>query len=86
MKHTMTTTTTTTTTKSCCSNSFLDSIFHKKTVRTVITEDQMSNCSYGKRSLKESEYGGSSCGYKKDLRRECNLSDISSVLEQHDLP
>lgn len=77
-KHTTTTTmTTTTTTKSCYSN--FDSIFHKKTVRTVITEDQLSNCSYSKCSLKGSEYGGS----KKDIKaRESNLSDISSIVAE----
>jgi hypothetical protein len=83
-----TTLTTTTTTKSCCSSSVIDNqnlTCKKKTLRTVIMEDQMSNCSCSKKSLKSiSEYDGITNGViskNKDIVKNSNLSEISSIAE-----
>jgi hypothetical protein len=92
MKHTTTLTTTTTTKSSCCGSENFQLSCHKKTVRTVIMEDQMSTCSCGKKSIKGSEYGGSVYGGQslksgqnnrsgKDVIKSSNLSDISSLGE-----
>lgn len=68
-------TTTATKSTSCGSESFHMS---KKTVRTVIMEDQMSTCSYGKKSVtKESDYSRG----KKDQVKSSNMSDVSSIGE-----
>lgn len=83
--HTTTYTTTTTQKSSSCGS---ESLCHKKTVRTVIMEDQMSTCSCGKKSIKGSECGGSSVyggtsfkGNRRDTFKSAALSDVSSLAE-----
>lgn len=51
-------------------------------------EDQMSNCSYGKKSIKGSEYSGSIYGGGASFKRPRNdtakgsaFSDVSSLAE-----
>ncbi|CDW82980.1 cct motif family protein [Stylonychia lemnae] len=86
-KHTTTFTTTTTATKSsCCGSECQQRSSQKKTIRTLIMEDQMSTCSCGRKSIKGSECGGSIYGGQgsyagKDLIKSSNLSDLSSLNE-----
>ena len=64
--------------KSSCSNSIMEGMHQscqKKTVKTMLLEDQMSTCSCSKRSLKGSEYG-------LKVGKNCAFSEISSI-EEH---
>eukprot|EP00347_Sterkiella_histriomuscorum_P022890 403336772 len=89
-KHTTTYTTTTTTKSSCCGSETYQRSSQKKTVRTLILEDQMSQCSCGRKSIKGSEYGGSVSGGQsvylgRDKVKSSNLSDISSLNEYQEM-